>query len=71
MTVRYLYLWLVNISHTAEAWTIRSDALVTRQACGLLWGGGEPFFLLTSGGGGVFFYVMQGGGEEFFYQALK
>ena len=22
VTVRYLYLWLVNISHTAEAWTI-------------------------------------------------
>ena len=23
VTVHYLYLWLVNISHTAEAWTIR------------------------------------------------
>ena len=23
VTVRYLYLWLVNISHSAEAWTIR------------------------------------------------
>ena len=45
---------------------IRDDAMVTWQACGTYWGGGEPFFDLSLRGGEKIFDTPARGGEEIF-----